>query len=405
MRSPPLKILRKSKRKFHPKAEISPNAVPYARHTPTLIPHHWKAQVKASLDRDVERGIIKPVPIGTPVTWCSPMVVVSKADETPRRTIDFQRLNAQCLRETHHTASPFQLASQVPPNTKKTVLDAVDGFHSVPLDSGSQPLTTFITEWGRYMCLRMPQGYSAAGDVYTRRYDEIIEGVERKVKIIDDTLLYDESIKQHFYHVWDYLTLCAKNGIIIIHAKKFQFRKDTVDFAGVTITADGVVPSEKILSAITDFPPPTDLTSARAWFGLVNQVSWAYAVSPIMQPFRDPIKPNQQFYWDDNLEILFESSKNTIINLVKDGIKSFDLACQTCIQPDWSKEGIGYLLLQKHCQCTQKSPVCCKDGWTLIFAGSRFTNNAESNYSPIEGGGIGTLLGFETFSYLLLGMP
>ena len=234
------------------------------------------------------------------------------------------------------------------------------------------------------MCLRMPQGYSAAGDPYTHRYDEIIVGVERKVKIIDDTLLYDESIEQHFYHVWDYLTLCAKNGIII-HAKKFQFCKDTVDFTGLTITADGVVPSEKMLSAITDFPPPTDLTSARAWFGLVNQVSWAYAVSPIMQPFRDLIKPNQQFYWNDNLEMLFESSKNTIISLVKDGIKSFDLAPQTCIQPDWSKEGIGYLLLQKHCQCTQKSPVCCKDGWKLIFASSRFTNNAESNYSPTEG--------------------
>ena len=70
---------------------------------------------------------------------------------------------------------------------------------------------------------------------------------------------------------------------------------------------------------------------------------------------------------------------------MKDGVKSFDLARQTCIQPDWSKEGIGYLLLQKHCQCTQKSPVCCKDGWKLIFAGSRFTNNAESNYSPTEG--------------------
>ena len=152
------------------------------------------------------------------------MVVVSKVDRTPHRTIDFQRLNAQCLRETHHTASPFQLASQVPPNTKKSVLDAVDGFHSVPLDSESQPLTTFITEWGRYMCLRMPQGYSAAGDAYTCRYDEIIEGVERKVKIIDDTLLYNESIEQHFYHVWDYLTLSAKNGIII-HAKKFSFAK------------------------------------------------------------------------------------------------------------------------------------------------------------------------------------
>ena len=140
-----------------------------------------------------------------------------------------------------------------------------------------------------------------------------------------------------------------------------------------------------MLSAIADFPPPTDLTSARAWFGLVNQVSWAYAVSPIMQPFHDLIKPNRQFYWDDNPEMLFESLKNMIINLVKDDIKSFDLARQTCIQPDWSQGGIGYLLLQKHCQCTQKSPVCCKNGWKLIFPSSRFTNKAEGNYSPTEG--------------------
>ena len=40
-----------------------------------------------------------PVFMGTAVTWCSPMVVVAKADRTPRGTIDFQRLNEQCLRD------------------------------------------------------------------------------------------------------------------------------------------------------------------------------------------------------------------------------------------------------------------------------------------------------------------
>ena len=47
-----------------------------AHHTP--IPFHWKKEVTESLDRDVERGIIAPVPIGTPVEWCSPMVVTAK---------------------------------------------------------------------------------------------------------------------------------------------------------------------------------------------------------------------------------------------------------------------------------------------------------------------------------------
>ena len=38
-------------------------------------------QVKASLDRAIEQGMIKPVPIGTPVTWCSPMLLYQKQME------------------------------------------------------------------------------------------------------------------------------------------------------------------------------------------------------------------------------------------------------------------------------------------------------------------------------------
>lgn len=64
----------------------------------------------------------------------------------PCCTTDLQKLNAQCYRETHHCQSPFQLACCIPSNTKKTVLDAVDGFHAIELDEASGKLTTFITE-------------------------------------------------------------------------------------------------------------------------------------------------------------------------------------------------------------------------------------------------------------------
>ena len=92
------------------------------------------------------------------------MVVVTNKGGTPRRTVDFQHLNSQSQRETHHCQPPFQLVSQIPSNTKKTVVDAVDGYHAIKLDTESQALTTFITEWGRFMYLRMPQGLIAAGD-------------------------------------------------------------------------------------------------------------------------------------------------------------------------------------------------------------------------------------------------
>ena len=121
-REPPFPSMKTTPGHIH----LKPNAIPHTRHSPIPVPHHWKNTIKASLDLDIQRGIIKPIPIGTPVTWCSPMVIVRKKDGTPRRTVDYQELNKQCLRETHHCESPFHLASKVPPNTKKRILDAVD---------------------------------------------------------------------------------------------------------------------------------------------------------------------------------------------------------------------------------------------------------------------------------------
>ena len=110
---------------------VDPQAKPVAHHTPIPVPVHWLDSVKADLDRDVRLGVIEPVPVGTPVTWCHKMVVCPKKSGKPRRTVDLQPLNRHALRETHHTQSPFHQARSVPSHTRKTVCDAWNGYHSI----------------------------------------------------------------------------------------------------------------------------------------------------------------------------------------------------------------------------------------------------------------------------------
>ena len=99
-----------------------------AYHTPISVPLHWQEDVKAGLDRDVRLGVLEQVPLGEPVTWCHRMVICAKKNGKPRRTIDFQPLNAHAGRETHHTQSPFHQARSVPQGKKKTVFDAWNGY-------------------------------------------------------------------------------------------------------------------------------------------------------------------------------------------------------------------------------------------------------------------------------------
>ena len=384
---------------------LVPNAKPCAHHTPIPVPLHMKEVVKKQIDDDVERGIIERVPANEPAIWCSQMVIMQKKNGTIRRVIDLQHLNAQCIRETHHTPSPFQLACQIPPQTKKTKFDAVDGYHSVALDEESQKLTTFITEWGRYRYKRLTQGHISAGDSYTYRYDDLTREVEDKVKCVDDTCLFKPTIEEAFFHAWDYLTLCAENGIVI-NEEKFEFCRDEITFAGLCITLTGIRPSDELLQAIRNFPPPRDLTGARSWFGLVNQASWAYSISDIMLPFRELVKQNAKFTWDSTLQKLFEDSKTKLIDVISEGIRTYDTSRPTCIQCDWSKEGIGYLLLQKHCSCPMDNmPVCCNEGWKLVYAGSRFTKASERGYAPLEGEALAVSWSLEHARIFILGCP
>ena len=259
-------------------------------------------EFEQKLEQYVARGVIEKVDVGEPVTWCSQMLATKcPGSDKLRLVTDFQNLNSQCLRETHHVQRPFRLACQVPAHTKKTVLDATDEYYSIELDEESRKLTTFITTYGRFRYRRLPQGFKAAGDAYSRRYDEIIKDVRDKVKCVDDTLLHDATIKESYYHTWDYLRLCAENGITL-NESKFQFCQDTVKFAGLTITPTGIEPSGSIMAAIRDFPAPTDIHKARAWFGLVNQIAWAYSNTSAMQPFRDLVKPNSKFEWTPTLQ-------------------------------------------------------------------------------------------------------
>ena len=83
---------------------------------------------------------------------------------------------------------------------------------------------------------------------------------------MDDSLLWDSTIEESFWHTFDYLKHCTDNGIIF-NEDKFVFSKKTVEFAGFELTPNGYRPPSRVLNAIRDFPTPKSITDIRSWFG------------------------------------------------------------------------------------------------------------------------------------------
>ena len=390
MEGPPLRLM------------IDPAGKPVAFHSPIPVPLHWQEDVKAGLDQDTRLGVIEPVPVGDPVTWCHRMVICAKKNGKPRRTVDLQPLNAHAVRETHHTQSPFHQARLVPHGKKKTVFDCWNGYHSVPLHENDRHLTTFITPWGRYRYRVAPQGYIASGDGYTRRFDEIVSDIPDKTKCVDDTLLWADTLVGSFWQAVNWLDICGRHGITL-NPEKFVFGQDEVTFAGFEITSDSVKPARPYLDAIHNFPTPSNITDVRSWFGLINQVLYAFASANRMLPFRNLLKQDTPFLWNKELDQLFEESKSVIVKEIEEGVQIFDKSKPTCLATGWSKTGIGFWLFQKHCECLPTKPFCCRTGWRTTLVGSRFTHPNEANYAPVEGEALAVVDGLDKARFFVLG--
>ena len=226
---------------------LKEGATPKAKHNPILVPYHYKEEVEKVLWDDVKRGIIAPVPIGTP----------HQTQKNGPRCHGWPLFN------------PSRWGIKTPYN----LYHGVGSFHV------SQDALRILT----------------SGNVYTCRYDEIIKDFPSKSKSSQwHTTPYIYYIKTAFYQTLDYLSPCEKNGIVL-NKDKFQFCQDEVQFGGLQITSSRVTSSENLLNAISNFPTTKNITDARSWFGLVNQVAWAYSLSFIMLPFWDLIKQNTLF--------------------------------------------------------------------------------------------------------------
>lgn len=203
-------------------------AVPYALSAPRRVPLPMKEKVKEELDRMEAMGVIRK--IEEPTEWCAGMVVVPKPNKKPRICVDLTRLNDSVCRERHILPAVDETLAQLEGARVFSKLDATSGFWQVPLHEESQPLTTFITPFGRYCFQRLPFGISSAPEHFQLRISQIIAGEKGALCHADDILVYGKDKKEHDERLQEVLKRCEKAGLTL--NEKCEFSVEKVKFLG-----------------------------------------------------------------------------------------------------------------------------------------------------------------------------
>ena len=95
-------------------------------------------------------------------------------------------------------------------------------------------------------------GASLSPDVYQFKIDEICEDISQCVGIVDDIVIFDYDDHDHDKTLYSILDRARKVGMKF-NPDKCTFKRDSISFYGVTISADGVKSDPRKIDAIKIF--------------------------------------------------------------------------------------------------------------------------------------------------------
>ena len=190
------------------------------------VPIHLQEAAKASIQQDIDTGLIEKVAIEDNKWGTSRQVIVAKPTKPGepvkiRRTVDYKSLNAFINPSVWHCDPPMAQAERVKGSSYKTVIDARDGFHSVPLHDDSKKWTHFIT--GTHGVLRynfLPQGLITSPAAFNERMHHAEmdpstgnTAFPNSTRLMDDTCLWEDSLEDIWKSTCKYLMQVGRAGI------------------------------------------------------------------------------------------------------------------------------------------------------------------------------------------------
>ena len=199
-----------------------------------------------------------------------------------------------------------------------TKLDCKNGYWQVKLDQDSSSLTTFNTPFGHYKWSRMPYGISPAGEIFQRRLDQAIEGLDGVKTVADDLLIMGngetvgDAVKDHDTKLEALLMRCRERGIIL-NQTKFALKQTSMPYIVHLLTAHGVKADPSKINAITNLTKPTDVQGVRRILGMTNYLAkFLPKLSDVSAPLRELTRKDHDFHWSDIHDQAFDAIKKLV---------------------------------------------------------------------------------------------
>ena len=348
------------------------------------VPITLKTRLKTELDRLVRTGVICPVT--EPTEWCNQISVQTKKDMSLRICIDPRPLNKVLHRELYPLPTMDEVLPELSTARVLSKLDLQSGYWHCELDDESSLLTTIITPFGRYKWNRLPFGTNVSAEIFQRKLNQTLEGLDGVICVADDIVVFGRNDEDHDEKLRLLLQRCRDTGVKL-NRKKCQIRTNEITFMGHRVTSEGLKPDDKKIEAIVKMTNPTDVKGVQRLQGTVGYLAkFLPGLSDAMEPIRRLTHPDVPWQWTDEQERAMTKIKD--LTTKSPILAYYDPKAELVIECDASETGLGAALLQK--------------GRPIAYA-SRSLTDTETRYAQLEKECLAIVFSLERFHQYTFG--
>lgn len=374
--------------KTEAKLHLKPGARPVYR-TKRPVPYAALEAVEAELDRLEDSGVLSKVEFSE---WAAPIVVVKKADGGIRICADFSSgLNDALETNRHPLPLPDDIFATLAGGTVFSNIDLADAYLQVAVHADSKHLLTVNTHRGLYRYNRLCFGVKASPGIFQEIMDAMLADMEGVVSYLDDVIVVGHTLAEHDRNLAAVLQRIREWGFRL-RADKCRFRMKELRYLGFIIDANGRRPNPDKVAAIVKMPVPNDVSTLRAFIGMVNYYGqFLRNLTELRAPFDKLLTKDAKFVWSDDCQQSFEEVKALLQSDLL--LTHFDPTQEIRVAADASSYGLGAVIFHRFADGTEKA----------IAHASRSMSAAERNYGQVEKEALAIVFAMKKFHKMLFG--